>query len=167
MVAIADERPEHHAAVAALHRAAFGGDYEAGLVERLRCDGLVVASVVALERTELVGHVLFSDLVVNIDGRRVSAVALAPMAVRPDRQGCGIGSRLVADGLDALRQRGRAAVIVVGHARYYPRFGFSAALARKLHAPFRGDTFMALELAPGALAGRAGTVRYPAAFGVG
>ena len=47
-----------------------------------------------------------------------------------------------------------------------PRFGFSAELARKLASPFPGEVFMALELVPGALAGRAGSVRYPAAFGI-
>ena len=57
-------------------------------------------------------------------------------------------------------------MVVLGHVRYYPRFGFSAELARKLASPFPGEAFMALELVPGALAGRAGSVRYPAAFGI-
>ena len=59
-----------------------------------------------------------------------------------------------------------AAVIVLGHEAFYPRFGFSAELARRLDAPFRSDAFMALELQPGALAGVRGAVRYPAAFGL-
>jgi putative acetyltransferase len=167
MIAIAEEGPEHHAAVAALHRAAFGGPYEADLVERLRRDDLVAASLVALEDGGVViGHVLFSDLPVEVDGAPVRAVSLAPMAVRLDRQGRGIGTRLVAEGLPILRERGRTAVVVLGHVRYYPRFGFSAELARKLASPFPGEAFMALELVPGALAGRAGSVRYPAAFGI-
>jgi putative acetyltransferase len=53
-----------------------------------------------------------------------------------------------------------------GHKGYYPRFGFSAALARPLEAPFSGDAFMALELAPDALRGEKGRVTYPPAFGV-
>ena len=158
MITIAEEGPEHHAAVAALHRAAFGGPYEADLV---------AASLVALEDGGVViGHVLFSDLPVEVDGAPVRAVSLAPMAVRPDRQGRGIGTWLVAEGLPTLRERGRTAVVVLGHVRYYPRFGFSAELARKLASPFPGEAFMALELVPGALAGRAGSVRYPAAFGI-
>ena len=167
MIAIAEEGPEHHAAVAAVRRVAFGGPYEADLAEWLRCDGLVAASLVALEDGGVVGHVLFSDLPVEVDGAPVRAVSLAPMAVRPDRQGRGIGTRLVAEGLPILRERGRTAVVVLGHVRYYPRFGFSAELARKLASPFPGrPSFMALELVPGALAGRAGSVRYPAAFGI-
>jgi putative acetyltransferase len=55
---------------------------------------------------------------------------------------------------------------MLGHKGYYPRFGFSAALARPLEAPFAGDAFMALELAPGALLGKKGRVTYPPAFGV-
>ncbi|WP_424363739.1 GNAT family N-acetyltransferase [Methylocystis parvus] len=87
------------------------------------------------------------------------------MAVRPDRQREGIGSSLVRDGLAALRSQGCEAVIVLGHPSYYPRFGFSAAMAEKLTAPFSGEAFMALELAPGILAGRARLVIYPDVFG--
>jgi putative acetyltransferase len=167
MIDIIAERPEHRAAIAALHRVSFGGDFEAALVERLHRDGLVIASLLAIEDGDVVGHILFSALDVEVDGRRVEAAALAPMAVMPSRQGQGIGSRLARCGLDVLKRRGIEAVIVLGHESYYPRFGFSVAAARKLAAPFSGDAFMALELTPGALAGERGTVRYPAAFGLG
>ncbi len=56
---------------------------------------------------------------------------------------------------------------MLGHAEYYPRFGFSSALAAKLAAPFSGPHFMALELGPRALDGHAGRVTYPPAFGIG
>ena len=71
------------------------------------------------------------------------------MSVRPDRQRHGIGSALVRAGLERAREQGWQAVIVLGHRGYYPRFGFSAALARTLTSPFTGDAFMALELVPG------------------
>lgn len=167
MIRIADEGPGHAAAVATLNRAAFAGDEEADLVQRLHRDGVVVAALVALEGAAVVGHILFSDLAVEIDGRPVAAVALAPIAVRPDRQRQGVGTRLITEGLTRARQHGRAAVIVLGHPDYYRRFGFSAALAAKLASPFPGDAFMALELMPGALAGHSGSVRYPPAFRVG
>lgn len=165
-IAVLAQKPEQGDEVAALHRAAFGGTYEADLTAKLHQDGLVLVSLVAVQAEAVVGHILFSDLAVEVDGRAVGAVALAPLAVRPDRQRQGLGSRLVREGLAAVRAPGRAAVIVLGHADYYPRFGFSAALARKLAAPFDGDGFMALELVPDALAGRRGSVRYPAAFGL-
>lgn len=114
----------------------------------------------------ILGHILFSPLDLEIDGTPMPAAALAPISVRPDRQGQGIGGQLIEAGLEACRAAGIAAVVVLGHPGYYPRFGFSAALARKLHAPFSGDAFMALELIPDALAGRAGSVRYAPAFGL-
>lgn len=167
MVTIVEEGSEHCAAVAALNRVAFGEEYEAGLVERLRRDGVVVLSLVAVERGEVVGHILFSDLTVEVDARPIAAVSLASMAVRPDRQRQGIGSALIAEGLSILRKNRQSVVLVLGPVRYYSRFGFSSELARKLVSPFQGERFMALELEPGALAGHVGSVRYPAAFGVG
>ena len=156
--------PDRYATIADLNRTAFGSDPEGALIARLRDDGLVLVERVALDADGLIGHILFSRLDVEIDGRTVSSAALAPMAVRPDRHRQGIGSHLVQDGLAELRSVGCEAVIVLGHPRYYPRFGFSAALAAKLDAPFRGEAFMALALMPGALDGHAGLVIYPDAF---
>jgi PPOX class probable FMN-dependent enzyme len=127
---------------------------------------LVPVELVAVENDDIVGHILFSVLATTIDRQTVPALALAPMAVRPDRQRRGIGSALVRAGLDLARDRDWRAIIVLGHKGYYPRFGFSAALARPLEAPFSGDAFMALELAPDALRGEKGRVTYPPAFGV-
>ena len=78
------------------------------------------------------------------------ALALAPMAVLPELQRQGIGSALVKKGLEACRQQGHRVVVVLGHAHFYPRFGFSPKLAAHLESPFSGsDSFMALELVPG------------------
>ena len=87
-----------------------------------------------------------------------------------DALGLALGARadsaLVRAGLDAVREAGYQAVIVLGHPEYYPRFGFSPDLAEKLASAFSGNAFMALELVPGALRGTHGKVTYPAAFGV-
>jgi putative acetyltransferase len=161
---IGGETPDDIEAIAALNRAAFGGEEEVRIIDRLRRDGLFALSLVERDDGAIVGHILFSKLDVTVDGRAVPAVALAPMAVEPTRQRAGIGSRLVRQALHMLKDRGWEAVIVLGHPDYYPRFGFSAALAAKLAAPFSGAAFMALELKPGALAGASGAVRYPRAF---
>jgi putative acetyltransferase len=153
-------------AIAALNREAFGGPCEAEIVERLRAENLVAVSLVGVETELIAGHIMFSDLAVEFDGREVSAVALAPMCVRPDRQRRGLGSALVRAGLDAVSEAGYEAVIVLGHPEFYPRFGFSSSLAEKLNSPFQGSTFMALELVPGVLRGARGKVTYPPAFGL-
>ncbi len=164
MLSIRNETPGDHDAIREVNRLAFGQDSEALLVDRLRAGGHVVASLVAVEQEQIVGHILFSELSVDAGARTLHAAALAPMAVRPDRQRRGIGSALVHRGLDVCRERGIAVVLVVGHPAYYPRFGFSAALASRLRSPYSGDAFMAIELVPGALDGVEGNVNYPAAF---
>lgn len=161
---IRDETDPDHGHIRVLHQAAFGGDYEARLVDRLRSEELVRASLVSVDADEIVGHILFSALSVTMDGWTVRAAALAPLAVTPRRQHQDIGSSLVWAGLEAVTAQGFEAVFVLGHPAYYPRFGFSAAAARKFASPYAGDAFMALELTPDALRGTAGRVAYPDAF---
>ena len=152
--------------IAEVTRAAFEGDYEVALIEKLRSAGLIIVSLVAVDEGSVIGHILFSELRVEVDGRRVKSAALAPLAVQPDRQRQGLGSKLIETGLGSLRDRGYEAVIVLGHPDCYPRFGFSAALTESLTAPFHGKAFMGLELVPGSLSGRTGSVQYLEAFGV-
>ena len=91
---------------------------------------------------------------------------LAPyLSVLPAFQKQGLGGELIRAGNARCAELGCVAVIVLGHADYYPRFGFSAAAAESLEAPFSGPHFMALELTPGVLK-NGGRVRYAKAFGV-
>jgi putative acetyltransferase len=156
-------QPADDAAITRVVDAAFGGPAESKLVQALREAGLAAIDLVAVE-DEVVGHVLFSSLEVTLDGRSPKALALAPVAVRPDRQRRGIGDALIRAGLERARGEGWDAAIVLGDPAYYPRFGFSAAQARHLKAPYSGESFMALALRPGVLDGRAGRVVYPPAF---
>lgn len=164
-------RPEQQGdwpAVGRLYREAFIGDYEAELIDELRAAGAAPIVLVATEDGALIGHILFADLSVQVDGRAVSSLALAEMAVDAGLQRSGVGSRLVAAGLEAAREMHIEAVLVLGHPTYYPRFGFSAQRARHLRTSFRGgDAFMALELKQGALDGRDGEVRYHPGFRLG
>lgn len=164
---IRDEQSTDYTAIASLHRAAFGGDYEADLVEALRRDALVLVSLVCVEDETVVGHVMLSRLRLEVGGRDVAAASLAPLAVAPGFQRKGYGSSLVKGGIEAVRAVGGEAIIVLGHPDYYRRFGFSADLTRNLIAPFRGPAFMGLELSPGVLEGREGLVTYPPAFRIG
>jgi putative acetyltransferase len=152
-----------------VNRLAFGQDEEARLVDALREGGFVQLSLVAEEGGQVVGHILFSDLPIVTDAgpAPAPALALAPMAVLPQFQNKGIGSALVRQGLAACRDLKHRIVVVVGHPEFYPRFGFSAKLAANLECPFSGkDSFMALELVTGALAGLKGRLQYPLPFGV-
>ena len=161
-------RPEATAdqdAIRHVNRLAFGQDEEARLVDALRDGGYVRVSLVAERAGRIVGHILFSDLPIITEAGTVPALALAPMAVLPELQRQGIGSALVQRGLEACRQQGHRVVVVLGHSHFYPRFGFSPKLAAHLESPFSGsDSFMALELVPGALDGIAGRVQYPPPF---
>jgi putative acetyltransferase len=153
-----------HEDIRRVNRLAFGQDAEGQLVGALREGGLVRLSLVAELAGNVVGHILFSDLPIVTDQGAISALALAPMAVLPELQNQGIGSTLVRRGLEECRRQGYRIVVVVGHAEFYPRFGFSAELARRLDSPYRGDSCMALALFPGALEGVHGRVEYPPPF---
>jgi putative acetyltransferase len=151
-------------AILEANAAAFGGPAEGRLVDRLRRDNLIVASLVAVVDDRIVGNIVFSRLAVEGQIGSIDAVALAPMAVLPEYQRRGIGTALVREGLRACRQRGSKVVIVLGHPSYYSRFGFSSALAERLNGPYSGSAWMALELLDGVLHGFEGNVTYPAAF---
>jgi putative acetyltransferase len=163
-VIIRDEAPDDRPQIDLLLDHAFGGTSESGLVARLRKAALVALSLVAADEEQIVGYVMMSRLAAQVGGRPVRALALAPMAVRPDRQRRGVGSRLLSTALDRCRAGGAEAIFVLGHPAYYARFGFAADLAAKITSPFAGPNFMGLELVPGALSGTSGTVVYPPAF---
>ncbi len=166
MVIVREETPEDVPDIDEVNRLAFGGTDESQLVNRLRSDGSVVISLVALVEDAVAGHILFSELPIHCGERRILGAALAPMAVRPEFQNRGIGSQLVEAGIVACRNRGIDVIVVLGHPAFYPRFGFSAQAARSLAAPFSGEAFMSLELRSGALNGNTGTVTYAPAFGI-
>lgn len=162
---IIPETPKQHSAVLDLNRLAFKGDTESRLIRNLERDASIFASFVALDGDEVVGHILFSPLYLMIDGKRGDAVALGPMCVTPSRQNQGIGTQLVAHGIKEMKSAGQAAIIVLGHVGFYPRFGFRHDLAKNLSCTFNQyEAFMGLELVEGSLAGKPGTCRYAKAF---
>ena len=172
MIAVRPEQEDDAAAIADVNRLAFGREDEARLVAALRASAAFIPalSLVAVDGGTVVGHILFSPVTIHTASGPRTALGLGPMAVRPERQGQGIGSALVREGLAACRRaRGEvevAAVVVVGHAGFYPRFGFTSARAYGLESPFdlSDANWMACELEPGVLRDNAGRVTYPPAF---
>ncbi len=162
---IRTEDEDDRAAIHAVNRAAFGTLVEANLVDVLRRTATQFVSLVADVDGAIVGHIVFSK--VWLAGRDdLSIMGLGPMAVAPDYQRKGIGSALVRAGLTSCKQLGCQAVVVVGHAEYYPRFGFSPAVGYAIRCEYDvpDDVFMVTELEAGVLRGASGVVRYDEAF---
>ncbi|MCW5713589.1 MAG: N-acetyltransferase [Bauldia sp.] len=113
-------------------------------------------ALVARDGRDVVGTVRLWE--VDAGGR--PALLLGPLAVSPDHQGAGIGSRLMRSALNRAAALGHGAVILVGDAPYYARFGFSAEFTANLAMPAKVDParFLAVELRAGALAGATGAV---------
>lgn len=166
---IRQETPADIKAIHCVHQAAFAREEEAQLVDRLRQNVAVFVSelsLVAIDGDDLVGHVLLSRVHVVEDSDTHESLAMAPVAVRPDKQGRGIGSALIKSALYQARHLGFSSVIVLGHPGYYPRFGFLPARRWHITPPFDvpSDAFMAIELYHEALNFVHGTVVYPVEF---
>ena len=153
---IRPERTEDASAVRALVTAAFGPDKDtADFVEAVRAQAEVCLGEVAVAEGVIVGHAQWCAAPLIVDGTPVKAAYLSCLSVQPVLQRRGVGSRLVRDGLQRLKDRGYGAATLLGDPAYYGRFGFSSALAERIAAPHRsrGQGFQAVELTPGILNG--------------
>ena len=136
-IEIRKELPEDRERVWAINRAAFGQAAEANLVDQLRGNAAPEVSLVAVCDGKLVGHAFFSR--VHVGAQRRAAMALGPVAVDPEVQKRAVGGRLCRRGLDECRALGEKLVFVLGHADYYPRFGFEPALSHGCY--YKSDAY--------------------------
>lgn len=159
------EEPTDFIGVHEVNASAFETEAEANLVEVLRRESQSMVSLVAEDKGEIVGHILFSPVTLT-DHLELNIMGLAPMAVKPNHQRKGIGSALVRAGLEICKEMGAGAVIVLGHSTYYPRFGFLPAVRFGIYCEYNvpEDVFMLIELQPGYLQGSGGTIKYHPAF---
>jgi putative acetyltransferase len=166
VLTIRTETPEDTILVYHVNQEAFGQSQEADIVDKLRKRGALIVSLVAVQDSEVVGHIAFSPVEITSDKSSFEAVALAPMAVLPLLQNKGIGSQLVLAGLQECRRLGREIIVVLGHPNYYPRFGFVPAIPKGIECEFEvpNEAWMITELNEGALAGRQGKVRFQREF---
>ena len=160
MIAIRKERPPDAAAREGLLDEAFGRLRRRKSSQRLR-DGQLPANDLAFVATEgkrVIGTARLWNIVC---GAGQSALLLGPVAVAGDCRNRGVGTALVRHALAAARRHGHRAIVLVGDAPYYGRFGFTAekTAALRMPGPFERHRLLALELVPNALKGARGLLR--------
>jgi putative acetyltransferase len=163
------EQPADYENIFRIHELAFKRPDEGHLVDKIRKSDSYIPdlSYVAVQDGQIVGHVLFSRVRIDTAAGPKPVLALAPLAVHPDHQKEGIGSKLTRTAIADAKKMGWTAVIVLGQPTYYPRFGFQPAHEFGIESPFPlndPSAFMALELQDGALEGSEGMVVYPDFF---
>lgn len=159
LIEIREEHPRDVTAIRDMHKRAFGQDQEGNIVDALRSNGAVLLSLVAILNGRVVGHIMYSPLSV---GDEVTGAALGPMAVVPEYQRQGIGTKLVEAGNQNLKDAGCPFVIVLGHANYYPRFGFRPASTHGIECGWEvpDNVFMLLALDQTKMQGVSGLAKY-------
>ena len=155
---VRSERASDVVAREALLDASFGDNRQLRTCQRLR-DGQAPAeglAISALSRGRLVGTVRLWHVIAG----GVPALVLGPLAVDPPFRKLGIGRALVQRAVAAAKARGHGAVLLLGDASYYARFGFSALKTGELRlpGPFEPDRLLGLELREGALDGAWGMI---------
>jgi len=158
MISIRTERPADVAAREALLDVAYGPVRFTKPSQRLRERREAALSLVAQEHGRVIGTVRLWPVAAGA-GR--PALLLGPLAVDPDCRCRGVGAALMRRAIRAAREGGHAAVLLVGDASYYGRFGFTAekTAALAMPGPHERDRLLALELHPGTLDGAQGVIR--------
>jgi putative acetyltransferase len=148
---------------------AFRSEEEPLLVDRLREEDIDFLSLVAEVDGGIAGHILFSPMTLDPENLNYKnrVFGLAPLAVLPEYQKSGIGSRLVQHGLSTGISLGWKLVFVLGSPDYYSRFGFEQASKYNYFCEYEvpDENFMVVSLAPGGLSvGQAYLAQYHPIF---
>lgn len=172
-VTIRQEKPEDFRAIFKLVESAFAplqmSDHkEQFLVERLRKSSAYVPelSIVAEIEGKIVGHILLTKVKIKNDQNEFDSLALAPVSVLPEYQGKGVGGMLIEQAHKKASEVGHKSVVLLGHKKYYPKFGYHQADKFGIKLPFEvpKEYCMAIELVKEGLVGVSGTVEYPKEF---
>ncbi|MFK7906427.1 MAG: GNAT family N-acetyltransferase [Chitinophagales bacterium] len=172
-VHIRQENPADYPQVFEVVEAAFRGEAmsdktEQFLVERLRkstsfIEGL---SIVGECEGEVVGHILLTKIQIKNEQESFESLALAPVSVKPDFQGKGIGGKLIRHAHECAKDLGFKSIVLLGHESYYPRFGYELTSQYNIELPFEAPeaNCMVIELVENGLKGVSGVVEYDKAF---
>ncbi len=125
-IIIQKELPEHFHAVHNILIKCFKSDAESKLVAELRNNNRAILSLVAVQNSEVVGHVMFTP-VTTFPPSMTKGLGLAPLAVKPEYQKQGVGAQLVKKGLSMCIELEFDYVVLLGNPKYYQRFGFRKA----------------------------------------
>lgn len=152
----------------AFKREEFSDHSEHFLVERLRKSDafLPELSLVAEIENEIVGHILLTKIKIKDGLNEFHSLALAPVSVSPEYQRQGIGGKLIMEAHEKAKELGFDSIVLVGHEKYYPKFGYEQADKYGIQLPFEvpKENSMVVELVEGALNGINGIVEYPKEF---
>ncbi len=153
-----EELPADVTAIRQVNNLAFEQDQEGNIIDALRSNGAALLSLVATVNGRVVGHIMYSPLSVG----PLSGAALGPMSVIPEHQRQGIGGQLIEAGNRKLKEAGCPFVVVVGHANYYPRFGFTPASNHGIRCEWDvpDNVFMVLVLNSAKMQGVSGLANY-------
>jgi predicted N-acetyltransferase YhbS len=172
---IEQEEKDQYDQVEALVKEAFmeltdGDPTEHILVNRLRQGETFVAdlSLVARNDQKIWGHILLTEIQIQVEDRNCKALSLAPVSVLPEAHGMGIGTALIEEAIQRAKGMGYGAIIVLGHPDYYPRFGFQPTIKWEIGLDLEdlpAEALMGLDLDVGYLEGcRGGMIQYPDVF---
>ncbi|HJP05288.1 MAG: GNAT family N-acetyltransferase [Chromatiales bacterium] len=163
MVDIRPQQAKDLEAIARINADAFAEHGGTGSFDRFREERTDIISLVAESEGQLLGHVLFSPVVLDTPDGPVNGMGLGQLAVDPVHQNQGIGTKLSEAGLEKLRDTDCPFVIVIGHAKYYPRFGFEKGVTNNFVCQWEGipdNSFMVLFLDESRRLELAGTARF-------
>jgi putative acetyltransferase len=158
LIEIRKEKPSDILTIRDVNKRAFEQDQEANIVDALRSNQAVLLSLVATLNGQVVGHIMYSPLEIG----EFKGAGLGPMAVLPQYQRQGIGAKLIEAGNRQLKESGYPFIVVVGHANYYPKFGFKPARSLGITCQWDvpDDVFLLLELDPEKVRSISGMAKY-------
>lgn len=141
---------------------------EQHLVNRLRDSSAFIPelSLVAEANDQVLGHILLTKIKIINKEQEFDSLALAPVSVLPEFQNKGIGGKLIEAVHLKAKQLGYRSIIVLGHEKYYPKFGYKLLEQFGISLPFEvpKENALGIELVKNGLDGVNGIVRYPSAF---